>query len=46
MTTALVYDPIFLEHITPPSHPEQPERLSRAIEVLEALGWLEREGLP
>lgn len=45
MTTALVYDPIFLEHITPPSHPEQPERLSRAIEVLEALGWLEREGL-
>lgn len=45
MTTALVYDPIFLEHLTPPSHPEQPERLSRAIEVLEALGWLEREGL-
>ncbi len=45
MTTALVYDPIFLEHLTPPSHPEQPERLNRAIEVLEALGWLEREGL-
>ena len=45
MATALVYDPIFLEHLTPPNHPEQPERLSRAIEVLEALGWLEREGL-
>ncbi len=45
MTTALVYDPIFLEHLTPPNHPEQPERLSRSIEVLEALGWLEREGL-
>ncbi len=45
MTTALVYDPIFLEHITPPNHPERPERLRRAMEVLEALGWLEREGL-
>jgi acetoin utilization deacetylase AcuC-like enzyme len=45
MTTALVYDPIFLEHLTPPHHPEQPERLRRAMEVLEALGWLEREGL-
>ncbi|HEV2580467.1 MAG TPA: histone deacetylase [Ktedonobacteraceae bacterium] len=45
MATALVYDPIFLEHITPPNHPEQPERLRRAMEVLEALGWLEREGL-
>lgn len=45
MTTALVYDPIFLEHITPPQHPEQPERLRRTMEVLEALDWLEREGL-
>lgn len=45
MTTALVYDPIFLDHITPPNHPDQPERLRRSMEVLEALGWLEREGL-
>lgn len=45
MTTALIYDPIFLEHITPAQHPDQPTRLSRAIEVLEALHWMEREGL-
>jgi acetoin utilization deacetylase AcuC-like enzyme len=45
MTTALIYDPIFLEHLTPADHPEQPERLRRAIEVLEALNWMEREGL-
>ncbi len=45
MTTALVYDPIFLDHITPPNHPDQPERLRRSMEVLELLGWLEREGL-
>jgi len=45
MTTALIYDPIFLEHLTPDTHPEQPERLRRVIEVLEALNWMEREGL-
>jgi acetoin utilization deacetylase AcuC-like enzyme len=45
MTTALIYDPIFLEHLTPENHPERPERLKKAIEVLQALNWLEREGL-
>lgn len=45
MTTALIYDPIFLEHLTPADHPEQPERLRRTIEVLEALNWMKREGL-
>src|SRR5579875_3592172 len=45
MTTALVYDPILLEHLTPDAHPERPERLRRVIEVLEALNWMEREGL-
>ena len=45
MTTALIYDPIFLEHITPAEHPEQPERLRRVIEVLETLNWMKREGL-
>lgn len=45
MTTALIYDPIFLEHLTPGSHPEQPERLRRVIEVLEGLDWMGREGL-
>ncbi|MEO7022136.1 MAG: histone deacetylase [Ktedonobacteraceae bacterium] len=45
MTTALLYDPIFLEHITPDEHPEQPERLRRAMEILQALNWMERDGL-
>ncbi len=45
MTTALIYDPIFLEHLTPKNHPEKPQRLEMAMKVLEALGWLERDGL-
>src|SRR5262249_55757673 len=45
MTTALIYDEIFLEHITPRNHPEQPQRLEMAMKVLEALNWLERDGL-
>ncbi len=45
MTTALIYDPIFLEHITPGNHPERPERLKMAMEVLRSLNWLERDGL-
>ncbi len=45
MTTALIYDPIFLEHITPHNHPERPQRLVRAMKVLEVLNWLERDGL-
>src|SRR5437764_5601281 len=45
MTTALIYDPIFLEHITPQNHPERPQRLLMAMKVLEALNWLERDGL-
>lgn len=45
MTTALLYDPIFLEHITPDEHPDQPERLSRAMDILQQLNWLKREGL-
>jgi len=45
MTTALLYDPIFLEHLTPPGHPENPQRAERPIEMLRALNWLEREGL-
>jgi acetoin utilization deacetylase AcuC-like enzyme len=45
MTTALVYDPLFLEHLTPGNHPDQPERLRAVIEVLESLNWMEREGL-
>jgi acetoin utilization deacetylase AcuC-like enzyme len=45
MTTALIYDPIFLEHITPQKHPEHPQRVEMAIKMLEALNWLERDGL-
>src|SRR5438552_4704131 len=45
MTTALIYDPIFLEHLTPENHPDRPERLKKAMDVLQALNWLEREGL-
>lgn len=45
MTTALLYDPIFLEHLTPHSHPERPLRAEMAFEVLKALNWLERDGL-
>lgn len=45
MTTALIYDPIFLEHHTPSKHPERPQRVEMAMEVLKALNWLERDGL-
>src|SRR2546426_11941715 len=45
MTTALIYDPIFLEHLTPKMHPERPQRLEMAMKVLEALNWLQRDGL-
>jgi acetoin utilization deacetylase AcuC-like enzyme len=45
MTTALLYDPILLEHETPRRHPESPQRLKLAMDMLQALGWLEREGL-
>jgi acetoin utilization deacetylase AcuC-like enzyme len=45
MTTGLIYDPIFLEHITPSSHPEQPARLEMVFTILKALNWMEREGL-
>ncbi len=45
MTTALVYDPIFLEHRVPPYHPERPQRVELVMKYMEALGWLDREGL-
>ena len=45
MTTGLIYDPIFLEHITPSRHPDRPERLEMVFTVLKALDWLERDGL-
>jgi acetoin utilization deacetylase AcuC-like enzyme len=45
MTTALVYDPIFREHLVPPNHPERPQRIEMVMEYLKTLNWLERDGL-
>src|SRR5260370_32265079 len=45
MTTAIIYDPIFLEHLTPSGHPERPQRVELAFKYLEGLRWLERDGL-
>jgi acetoin utilization deacetylase AcuC-like enzyme len=41
LTTAYVYDPIYLEHDLP-SHPENARRLQRILEVLQGEGLLER----
>jgi acetoin utilization deacetylase AcuC-like enzyme len=41
LTTAYVYDPIYLAHDLP-SHPENAHRLQRILEVLEGEGMLER----
>ncbi|GAC1358027.1 MAG: hypothetical protein NVS2B12_18050 [Ktedonobacteraceae bacterium] len=45
MTTALIYDPLFLAHRVPPGHPEQPQRVEMAMAYLQELKWLERVGL-
>ncbi|RWC32771.1 MAG: histone deacetylase family protein [Mesorhizobium sp.] len=48
MTTRLYTHPIFLEHLTPPGHPERPDRL-RAIERVlddEAFAALDRVQAP
>jgi acetoin utilization deacetylase AcuC-like enzyme len=36
MTTRLYSHPIYLEHITPPGHPERPDRLRAIARVLDA----------
>jgi acetoin utilization deacetylase AcuC-like enzyme len=41
MTTAYVYDPVYLEHDMP-SHPENKRRLERTMALLEEQGTLER----
>ena len=41
MTTAYVYDPIYLEHDLP-GHPENKRRLERTMSLLEEQGMLER----
>ncbi|HEX9039282.1 MAG TPA: histone deacetylase [Ktedonobacterales bacterium] len=37
LPTALLYDPAFLDHETPPGFPEQSERVRFAMEMIEAL---------
>jgi acetoin utilization deacetylase AcuC-like enzyme len=48
MTTRLYTHPIYLEHVTPPGHPERPDRLkaiARALEA-EAFADLDRKQAP
>ncbi|MEZ5804097.1 MAG: histone deacetylase family protein [Rhizobiaceae bacterium] len=48
MVTRLYHHPIFLEHITPPGHPERPDRLKAIERVLddEAFAALDRKLAP
>jgi acetoin utilization deacetylase AcuC-like enzyme len=48
MTTRLYSHPIYLEHLTPPGHPERPDRLRAIARVLEddAFATLERVESP
>jgi len=48
MTTRLYSHPIYLEHITPPGHPERPDRLRAVAKVLEhdAFDALDRVDAP
>ncbi|MFT5207025.1 MAG: acetoin utilization deacetylase AcuC-like enzyme [Candidatus Omnitrophota bacterium] len=39
MSTALLYDPKFLEHKTPDNHPESSDRLIALMKHLKALEW-------
>ena len=39
MTTRLYSHPIYLEHVTPPGHPERPDRLKAIAKVLEHEGF-------
>ncbi len=48
MVTRLYHHPVFLEHITPPGHPERPDRLKAIERVLddEAFAALDRRLAP
>ena len=48
MTTRLYSHPIYLEHLTPPGHPERPDRLRAVERVLEdeKFAYLERVEAP
>ena len=42
MKTALMYDPIFREHLAGQEHPERPERLDAVMNALAGAGLMER----
>jgi len=42
MKTALMYDPIFRQHLAGREHPERPERLDAVIHALAGAGLMER----
>src|SRR5215472_5989861 len=42
MKTALMYDPIFREHLAGREHPERPERLDAVMNALAGAGLMER----
>ena len=45
MTTALIYDDLFLEHEVPLHHPERPERLQAIMHLLNERGLLDHANL-
>lgn len=42
VTTALLYHPVFLQHLTGPKHPERRQRLTVIMERLKSSGLLDR----
>src|SRR6516164_1017516 len=42
MKTAIMYDPIFREHLAGREHPERPERLDAVMNALAGAGLMER----
>jgi acetoin utilization deacetylase AcuC-like enzyme len=40
VTTALIADPISKEHLTPPGHPERPQRFDAAVSAVDGLDLL------
>jgi len=48
MSTRLYYHSIFLDHLTPPGHPERPDRMRVIERVLEdeRFSWLDRREAP
>ncbi len=48
LATLLLHHPCFLDHLTPPGHPERPDRLRAVDRILEAEAFqtLERETAP